>query len=152
MPSFASRVARQRSVGAGRRPGLRVIGAGFGRTGTLSLKAALDQLGFGPTYHMTEVLKNPSHSRMWNAAARGEPVDWDELFFDYNSSVDWPAAHYYKTLMTAYPLAKVILTVRDPDAWYRSMTNTLFSLESAVKTSRRRRRRRPSAAGSRGDL
>lgn len=132
MPSFASRIARRRSTSDGHEEGLRVVGAGFGRTGTMSLKAALDQLGFGPTYHMTEVSKNPSHARLWNAAAAGRPVDWDELFYDYHSSVDWPGAHYYKVLMDVYPQAKIILTVRDSNAWYRSMCNTLFSLETSI--------------------
>ena len=31
---------------------LKVVGAGFGRTGTLSLKTALERIGFGPCYHM----------------------------------------------------------------------------------------------------
>src|SRR5919199_3150253 len=105
---------------------LEVIGAGFGRTGTMSLKVALEELGFGPCYHMTEVFANPKHVKFWEAAARGEPVDWEELFRGYRSSVDWPGAAFYEELMERYPDAKVILTVRDPDRWYESALNTIY--------------------------
>jgi sulfotransferase family protein len=106
---------------------LSVIGAGFGRTGTMSLKLALDQLGFGPCYHMTEVFKNPKASGYWEAAADGKPVDWEEVFAGYRSSVDWPGATFYKQLADVYPEAKVILTVRDPEAWFESTQATIFS-------------------------
>ena len=106
---------------------LSVIGAGFGRTGTMSLKLALDQLGFGPCYHMVEVFKNPKASGYWEAAADGKPVDWEEVFAGYNSTVDWPSATFYKQLADAYPSAKVILTERDPEAWFASTQATIFS-------------------------
>jgi hypothetical protein len=111
---------------------LGVIGAGFGRTGTMSLKLALEQLGFGPCYHMTEIAKNPGHARLWNVLHSGQPVNWTELFANYRATVDWPACHYYRELMDAFPEAKVILTVRDPDQWYASMANTLYSLKTAA--------------------
>jgi len=107
---------------------LSVIGAGFGRTGTMSLKLALDQLGFGPCYHMTEVFKNPKAPGYWEAAADGEPVDWEEVFAGYRSTVDWPGATFYEQLADAYPEAKVILTVRDAEAWFASTQATIFSL------------------------
>jgi hypothetical protein len=106
---------------------LSVIGAGFGRTGTMSLKLALDRLGFGPCYHMTEVFKNPKASGYWEAAADGKPVDWEEIFAGYRSTVDWPGATFYKRLADAYPEAKVILTERDPEAWFTSIQATIFS-------------------------
>ena len=106
---------------------LSVIGAGFGRTGTMSLKLALDRLGFGPCYHMVEVFKNPKASGYWEAAADGGPVDWQEVFAGYGSTVDWPSATFYKQLANAYPEAKVILTVRDPEAWFASTQATIFS-------------------------
>lgn len=106
---------------------LSVIGAGFGRTGTLSLKLALDQLGFGPCYHMVEVFKNPEAPGYWEAAADGRPVDWEVVFAGYRSTVDWPAATFYKQLADAYPRAKVILTVRDPEAWFASTQATIFA-------------------------
>ena len=106
---------------------LSVIGAGCGRTGTMSLKLALDRLGFGPCYHMVEVFKNPKASGYWEAAADGRPVDWEEVFAGYGSTVDWPSATFYKQLANAYPEAKVILTVRDPEAWFASTQATIFS-------------------------
>lgn len=105
---------------------LRVIGAGFGRTGTYSLKAALEQLGVGPTYHMTEVFSHPDHIPLWQAAGDGKPVDWEKLFEGYTSALDWPASAFYRELMDVYPDARVILTVRDPERWYESGRNTIF--------------------------
>ena len=105
---------------------LSVIGAGFGRTGTLSLKLALDQLGFGPCYHMLEVFKNPQAPGYWEAAADRQPVDWETVFAGYGSTVDWPSATFYRELAEAYPQAKVVLTVRDPEAWFASTQATIF--------------------------
>jgi hypothetical protein len=106
--------------------GLSVIGAGFGRTGTLSLKAALERLGLGPCYHMLEVFKNPDHIAIWDRAAGGAAVDWDALFQGYRSAVDWPVCRFYRELAEHYPDAKVILTVRDPGKWFRSAWDTIF--------------------------
>lgn len=106
---------------------LSVIGAGFGRTGTMSLKLALDELGFGPTYHMTEVFKNPTAPGYWEAAADGRPVDWEQVFAGYGATVDWPSATFYKELADAYPEAKVVLTVREPEAWFASTQATIFA-------------------------
>lgn len=106
---------------------LEIIGAGFGRTGTLSLKLALEQLGFGPCYHMMEVLKNPSFAAHWKQAADNAPMNWDEVFSGYRSTVDWPACSYWKELSIAYPQAKVILSVRDPVSWHESTQKTIFS-------------------------
>lgn len=92
---------------------MKVIGAGFGRTGTLSLKAALGELGFGPCYHMTDLYSRPCDGRLWEKALRGEPVDWEEIFGDYRATVDWPGCAFYGELMEAYPHARVLLPVRD---------------------------------------
>jgi Sulfotransferase domain len=109
---------------------LKVIGAGFGRTGTLSLKTALERLGFGPCYHMIEVLKRPRDAAFWDEAAdkaaRGERVNWDRVFSDYEATVDWPGCAFYRELMEAYPDAKVILSVRDPQEWYESVRATFL--------------------------
>jgi hypothetical protein len=105
---------------------MKVIGAGFGRTGTLSLKAALEELGCGPCYHMIETFDKPRHVELWQAAAEGRPVDWGELFAGYNAAVDWPACSFYQQLMDLYPEAKVLLTVRDPQTWYESVKNTIY--------------------------
>jgi len=105
---------------------LEVIGAGFGRTGTLSLKLALERLGFGPCYHMLEIVEQPWRARDWAAAARGEPIDWDRVFAGYRATVDWPGAAFWRDLVDRYPDAKVILTVRDPARWYESAQRTIF--------------------------
>lgn len=105
---------------------LHVIGAGFGRTGTYSLKIALEQLGFGPAYHMSEVFEHPEDIPVWQAAGEGKPVDWERLFEGYQSAVDWPASAFYRELMDLYPEAKVILTVRDGERWHESGLNTIF--------------------------
>jgi hypothetical protein len=99
---------------------LTVIGAGLPRTGTSSLKVALERLGFGPCYHMTEIHEHPDQVDRWLTAASDVPADWDRVFDGYRSSQDWPAAHFWRELAEAYPEAKVILTVRDPHRWYRS--------------------------------
>jgi hypothetical protein len=112
---------------------LRVIGAGFGRTGTLSLKAALEELGFAKCYHMTDVLTHLGHAPVWEAAARGEPIDWDALLEGYQATVDWPACTFYEELMRRYPDAKVILTTRDPETWYASALETIFWVRSVFR-------------------
>ncbi len=104
---------------------LKIIGPGFGRTGTNSLKLALEHLGFGPCHHMFEVRDNPELLADWEAAARGEPVDWDKVFRGYRSQVDWPGARYWRELAQHFPEAKVILSVRDPDAWFDSVQATI---------------------------
>lgn len=105
---------------------LKVIGAGFGRTGTLSLKSALELLGFGPCYHMVEVIARPEHSELWDQAARGEAVDWAALFSGFAATVDWPACHFWRELLDVWPEAQVILTRRDPERWYESVRNTIY--------------------------
>ena len=106
---------------------LRVIGAGLGRTGTMSLRDALNQLGFGPCYHMLEIIRNPGYARHWARLAQGRPVDWEEVFAGYQASVDWPACSYWRELAGHYPDAKLILTVRDPEQWFASTQRTIFS-------------------------
>ena len=107
---------------------MKVIGAGFGRTGTTSLKAALEALGFGPAYRMTEVFTHPWHARFWEAARRGERVDWEGFFSGYGVAVDWPACAFYEELMEAFPGAPVILTIRDPGRWYESTRDTIYGI------------------------
>ncbi len=108
-----------------------VIGAGFGRTGTLSLKWALERLGLGPCHHMSEILVNPGQLPLWQAAARGEEVDWDQALKGYRSTMDWPSAFFWRELTQAYPQAKVILSTRDPEAWYASFSRTALELAGA---------------------
>ena len=110
---------------------IKVIGAGLGRTGTLSLKMALEELGFTKCYHMTELLSHLADARVWDAATRGEEVDWESLFQGYQATVDWPGCTFYESLMRSYPDAKVILTVRDPERWYESARQTIYYVRHA---------------------
>jgi hypothetical protein len=105
---------------------MKVIGAGFPRTGTLSTKAALEHLGFGPCYHYLTQFERPQDAPVWLAAARGAPVDWRALFADFGSAVDWPQSAFYRQLMAVYPQAKVLLNLRDPEAWYESIAATVY--------------------------
>src|SRR5262249_47166101 len=101
-------------------------GAGFGRTGTLSLKSALEKIGFGPCYHMLEVFSRPEHVKMWHQAAFGHPVDWDRLFEGFFSTVDWPGWRWWRELAERYPEGKVLLGGGPAEAWYKSMTDTIY--------------------------
>lgn len=105
---------------------MQIIGAGFGRTGTMSLKVALERLGFGPCYHMIEVFKRPAHIRVWQAAADGEAVDWRGFLRGYQSGLDYPLVAFYEELIAAFPEARIILTVRDPHQWYDSTRQTIY--------------------------
>jgi len=105
---------------------LEVIGAGFGRTGTMSMKAALEILGFGPCHHMLEVTTSDAQREIWRAIAAGGTPDWERAFAGYRATVDWPGAYFWRELAEYYPQAKIILTVRDPESWFESATNTIF--------------------------
>jgi hypothetical protein len=106
---------------------LEVIGAGLGRTGTLTLKTALETLGFGPCHHMIEVLADPNQIALWNRVADGGSPDWDEIYGSYRATVDWPGARFYAELADHYPKAKVVLSRRNPKRWYESMTETILA-------------------------
>jgi len=106
---------------------LKVIGSGLGRTGTLSLKLALEHLGFGPCYHMTEMMANVRRNLpLWIDAVRGRP-DWASILDGYSSAVDHPTAFYWKELLAQWPEAKIIHTTRDPDGWFDSVHSTIYS-------------------------
>jgi hypothetical protein len=97
---------------------LQVVGAGLGRTGTHSLKLALERLLGGPCYHMVEVFGHPEHVDVWRRAALGETVDWDALFDGYVACVDWPGGSFWHELADAYPEAPILLSTRDSaDTW-----------------------------------
>ncbi len=113
---------------------LRIISPGFGRTGTHSLKLALEELGFGPCHHMFEVRENPSQLAFWDALNRGETVDWGMVFEGYRSQVEWPGTHYWRDLRQHYPDAKVILTLRDADDWFDSVQKTIVPSMTAGRT------------------
>jgi len=105
---------------------LKLIGAGLGRTGTLSLKFALEQIGFGPCYHMTEAMLNPEAPAHWIRAADGNP-DWETLFNGFVATVDYPGCTFWRELAGYYPEAKILLSVRDPEHWFESTQETIFS-------------------------
>ena len=107
---------------------LSVIGAGFGRTGTESMKLALEALGYSPCHHMTEVLANPAQIALWRRAADGHLPDWEEAYAGYKSAVDWPTAFYWRQLSEYYPEAKILLTVRASGSWYDSFSKTILPL------------------------
>jgi hypothetical protein len=107
---------------------MKVIGVGVARTGTVSLKAALERLGFGPCFHSRHVLDDPDKLAQWEAAARGEPVEWGPLLDGYGSTAAWPGAAFWRQLLAYYPDAKAVLTERDPDRWYDSMRQTVYEL------------------------
>jgi hypothetical protein len=113
-------------------PTLRVIGAGFGRTGTLSMRTALMCLGFAPCDHMVENEEHPERFALWDEALRrktaGEPIDWRPLLDGFRAIVDWPGAYFWRELTDAHPEAKVLLTVRDLERWYESIQGTIFAM------------------------
>lgn len=112
---------------------LAVVGAGFGRTGTFSVKQALEQVGYGPCYHMFDVYSRPDHTATWLAAAGGEPLDSATVLAGYRSTIDWPACNHWQQLLAENPEAKVLLTRRPPDVWFESFTNTIVaSLDRSI--------------------
>jgi hypothetical protein len=108
---------------------MKLIGAGMPRTGTLTQKMALEMLGLGPCYHMVSVLGNLDQAPFWERALAGEP-DWPEIFRGYQSTVDWPGGYFYRELAEFYPEAKVLLSVRDPEVWERSMRETVWAVRN----------------------
>ncbi|SPH24028.1 hypothetical protein DEA8626_03076 [Defluviimonas aquaemixtae] len=106
---------------------LDIIGAGFGRTGTYSLKSALERLGYGPCHHMSEVIGDPKQVRLWSEAADGRP-DFARIFSSFRSAVDFPVAAFWPDALAANPSARVILSHRDPEDWYASFSQTILPL------------------------
>ncbi|MGH2686718.1 MAG: sulfotransferase family protein [Actinomycetota bacterium] len=112
---------------------LRIVGAGLGRTGTHSLKSALETLLGGPCYHMLEVFGHPEHIPLWRDAATGDLPDWDRLFDGYVAAVDWPVASFWREVSAAYPDAIILLSTRsDGETWWRSASQTIFAVTEQV--------------------
>lgn len=105
---------------------LKVVGAGLGRTGTASLKVALEELGIGRCYHMGEVMQDATHIDHWINAADGDP-DWDGLLADYGATVDYPACTFWRELAEYYPDSKVLLSTRSAESWFESVNQTIMS-------------------------
>lgn len=106
---------------------LDIIGAGFGRTGTSSLRTALDMLGAGPCHHMSEVYQNPEQVSLWCDVLEGR-ADYHRIFRDYRAAVDFPVAAVWQELLAVWPDARIILSERDPEAWFDSISNTILPL------------------------
>ncbi len=104
---------------------LRVVGAGFGRTGTTSIKLALEQLGLGPTHHMFEAFERPEDFPSWAAAVRGEPWDRDAVLQGFRSTLDFPSCVVWEELWRANPGSTVLLTTRSSASWWRSFDATI---------------------------
>jgi hypothetical protein len=113
-------------------PHLRAIGAGLARTGTTSLKLALERLLGGPCYHMREVFAHPPHIRIWADAAQGNPPDWRSFLSNYVATVDEPAACFWPELVQTFPKALVILSIRDPQSWWQSLSETIMPRRDTV--------------------
>jgi hypothetical protein len=106
---------------------LKVVGAGLTRTGTHSLKVALEKLLDAPCYHITVSAMFPDHSQIWHDASLGKMPDWKEFFRDYGAAVDWPASAFWPEIHGAFPDALVLLSTRNADAWWKSASVTIFS-------------------------
>ena len=111
---------------------IKIIGVGVGRTGTYTLKLAINELGFGPCHHMEEVLKNMNvQVSLWSDAVKGN-ANWSAIYDGYNSAVDWPTAGFYRELFKEYPNAKFILTERSPESWADSFGSTIYKLIGGI--------------------
>lgn len=111
---------------------LEVIGAGFGRTGTLSMKAALEHLGYKKCHHMLEVFPSEKQLNAWHAVGAGAQPDWDDIFEGFSASVDFPSSSYWRELSEHYPNAKIILTTRSFDSWYESASETIYPVSASI--------------------
>lgn len=105
---------------------IKIIGAGFPRTGTTTLKRALEMLGYNKCYHMKELLVNPDMLQHWLKLEATGTTDWEAIYEGYQGSVDFPCYPFYKAHMERYPDAKVILTVRPFEPWYNSVYQTIW--------------------------
>lgn len=114
---------------------MKIIGVGFGRTGTMSLKAALEQLGANPCFHMIDLIVGENKARdlpYWVKAADGEQMDWHEVFDGWEATVDWPACSFWEQLIETFPDAPVLLNTRDFDKFYASCENTILAVKKAA--------------------
>lgn len=117
---------------------MKVIGVGFGRTATMSLKHALPELGAGPCFHMIDLVMGEGRERdlsYWVRIADGERPDWHEVFDGWESTVDWPACSVWEELVDAFPDVPVLLNVREFDGWYKSCRNTILAVKEAAQSA-----------------
>ncbi|MBG7610574.1 MAG: sulfotransferase family protein [Anaerolineae bacterium] len=111
---------------------MEVIGVGVGRTGTRSLKVALEQIGYTPCYHMLDVILHPGVIIKWLVIGLGKNINWGKLFKKYKAGVDYPFPTYYKKYLEKFPNTKVILTIRDPEDWYESAKETIYPIQRVL--------------------
>jgi len=110
---------------------MKVIGVGFGRSGTMSIKHALEELGAGPCFHMIDLIRNPEMVEPWHDAAVKGEKDWDAMLDGYQATIDWPGCSFWEELIELYPDAKVLLNYRDFDGFYKSCKNTIYAIREA---------------------
>ena len=115
---------------------IKVIGAGMWRTGTVSLKAALEQLMDQPCHHMTELISHPGTAVDWLTIVQGRPANWDRLLNGYAATLDWPSMAFWRELSEYYPKAKVLLSVRDPEDWWNSISQTVLVSAPTLQTAK----------------
>lgn len=114
---------------------LKVIGTGYPRTGTASLKLALEQLGFGPCHHMREIMMYPESAALWvEAAAAPDRADWNKVLAGYHATTDAPSCSFWRELIDFFPDARVIHSKRDPEKWFESTQETVFSPQWVERT------------------
>ncbi|QTA87819.1 sulfotransferase family protein [Desulfonema magnum] len=105
---------------------IKVIDVALGRTGTMSLKYALESLGFDKCCHFSDMFSNPEHLRLWKSLARGEKIDWERAFEGCQASVYWPPGCDYTEFLKEHPDVRVVLTIRDTEKWYKSVYDTIY--------------------------
>jgi hypothetical protein len=110
---------------------MKLIGAGFGRTGTMSLKAAIERIGYGPCFHMIDLIGDPKPLPHWQDAAAGRPVDWEAAFEGWEATVDWPGCTWWDQLIETWPDTPVLLNTRDKEAWYQSCLKSIYAAGQA---------------------
>jgi hypothetical protein len=114
---------------------MKLIGVGFGRTGTMSLKGALEQLGATPCFHMIDLIMGENKERdlpKWQKVADGGPVDWEDVFDGWEATVDWPGCTRWREIVATFPDAPVLLNHRDFDGFYKSCQNTILAVKQAA--------------------
>ncbi|KAJ7258165.1 P-loop containing nucleoside triphosphate hydrolase protein [Mycena rebaudengoi] len=121
--------------GAPRVVPMQVLVLGCPRTGTLSMTVALEKLGY-KTHHLSKGMFNPHELDMWTEAMNAKFLgkgkvygreEWDQVLGRYQAVTD-VSVLFWEEFLAAYPDAKVILTTRDPDQWWKSYNGTIAVL------------------------
>ena len=115
---------------------IKIIGAGFPRTGTNTLRESLELLGFSKTYHMKQLLVHPENLHYWSTLKATGTTNWEALYDGYEATVDFPCYPWYKQHMKQYPDAKVILSTRPFEKWYTSFYSTIWLAQNPPEAER----------------